>query len=235
MHKWFAAIALVSFILPTMADAQGRRGGGPGGGRGGGGRGGGPSEPVAGHGVEVPGYWARLDDPSHVGKGLKFVPMNDGMHVTTGQAAGIFWDPDNQGSAKYTVSARFTLARVPATQEAFGLFIGGQNLSEDSQQYTYYLIRPDGSYSIRRRMGAKTTAVTDWTKSPAVMPASGGKMSNELSIQVAGDSVIFMANGKQVAKHPAKAVDTEGAVGLRVNHNLDVQIDDFVLNAAESG
>jgi hypothetical protein len=186
---------------------------------------------VAGHGVEVPGYWARLDDPSQLGKGLKVVPMNDGIRVTTGPA-GIFWDPDNEASGKYTVSARFTVAKVPATQEAFGLFIGGRNLSADDQQYTYFLIRPDGRYLIRKRVGAKTSNVGgDWAASPAVMAAeASGKMANELSIQVAGDSVVFMANGKPVATHPAKAVDVEGVAGVRVNHGLDVQIDGFAIN-----
>ena len=68
MLKWLAAIVIVVLSCPALTDAQGR-GGAPGrGGGGGAGRGAGPAPseapggPVARHGVEVPGYRARLDN-----------------------------------------------------------------------------------------------------------------------------------------------------------------------------
>jgi len=50
---------------------------------------------------------------------------------------------------------------------------------------------------------------------------------NELSIQVANGRVSFMANGKEVASHPASAIDTNGVYGLRIGHGMDIQIDGF--------
>jgi hypothetical protein len=60
---------------------------------------------------------------------------------------------------------------------------------------------------------------------------AGGVQKNELSIQVAGGKVSFMANGKEVASHAATAVDTNGIVGLRVGHGMDIQIDGFGVEA----
>src|SRR5687768_15365474 len=103
MHKWLASAAILALLLPAFADAQGGRGGGRGAGPGAqGGRGGGPPRPVAGNGVEVPGWWARLDDPKERTKGLKFVEMGSGLHATTGPTA-IFWDPQDEASGQYTV------------------------------------------------------------------------------------------------------------------------------------
>ena len=53
MHKWLASVAILLLTLPVLAEAQGGRGGGAAA----------PARPVAGNGVEIPGWWARLDDP----------------------------------------------------------------------------------------------------------------------------------------------------------------------------
>ena len=232
MRKWLGAIAILLLSAATVVETQrgGRDAGPGGGGRGGGG--GGFNGPVAGHGVEVPGWWARMDDPAMAMKsGLKFAPVNNtNIQATTGGASGIFWDPNQSGSGKYTVKARFTLSKVPANQEPFGLFIGGQDLSADSQRYTVFALRPDGRYLITRRTGAKTMNVGgDWVDHAAVMKAAGGKMANELSVQVAGNTVTFMANGKTVATHPSSAVDAGGVAGLRLGRSLDVLVEGFAL------
>ena len=56
-----------------------------------------------------------------------------------------------------------------------------------------------------------------------------GVQKNELSIAVGGGRVSFMANGKEVVSHPASAIDTDGIVGLRIGHVMDVQIDGFAV------
>jgi hypothetical protein len=181
-------------------------------------------------GVQVPGWQARLDSASQRVSTLRFVPMGAGMHATTGPAA-IFWKPDQTASGVYTVKATFTLSKLPEHQEAYGLFIGGSDLNGPTQTYTYFLIGEDGTYLIKKRSGERTSNVAgDWTAHAAVSkPDAAGKLSNELSIHVTRDKVTFMANGKEVASHPASAIDTSGIVGLRVNHNLDVHIGGFAL------
>lgn len=213
MQKWFLSIAILALMLPAVGQAQF---GGP------------PPRTAAGHGIDVPGWWARLDDPAANRANLMLAPMESGYHVMTGPSA-IFWDPDQTASGEYTVSATFTLTKLPATQEAYGLFIGGADLDSDNQHYTYFLIREDGRYLIKQRHGAKTMNVAgDWAEHAAVMkPDTSGRLENTLSIHVAGDTVTFMANGKEVASHPASGLDTDGVAGLRVNHNLDVQVTGF--------
>ena len=57
-----------------------------------------------------------------------------------------------------------------------------------------------------------------------------GQATNVLAIQVAADSVHFLANGQRVqsfAKSEMHGFNTDGQVGLRVNHNLDVHVASF--------
>ena len=221
MQKWLASLVILSLSFAAVVHAQRGRGGGPPP----------PPRPVAGHGVEVPGWWARVDDPKEGLTGLKFTAMNGGLHAITGPNM-IFWDPQQMASGKYTVKATFTVAKPPSHNVAYGLFIGGSDLDEDNQKYSYFVIREDGQFLVRKRDGANTSSVGgNWAANPAVMGRVGGVQKNELSIQVGGGSVSFMANGKEVASHPATAIDTSGIVGLRVGHGMDIQIDGFAVEA----
>jgi hypothetical protein len=221
MQKWLASVVVLALSFVAIGHAQRGRGGGPPP----------PPRPVAGHGVEVPGWWARVDDPKEPTTGLKFTAMSGGLHATTGPNI-TFWDPQQTAEGDYTLKATFTVTKPPSHPVAYGLFIGGSNLEQDSQKYTYFVIREDGQFLVKKRDGAKTSNVGgDWAASPAVMGRTAGGQKNELSIQVAGGRVSFMANGKEVASHPATALDTNGIVGLRVGHGMDIQIDGFAVEA----
>jgi len=223
MQKWLVSVAILALSFIAVGEAQRGRGAGPGG------FGAPPPRPVAGHGVEVPGWWARLDDVKEPTTGLRFTSQGGGLHATTGPNI-IFWDPQQEAKGTYTVKATFTVTKPPSHPVAYGLFIGGANLSEDSQKYSYFVIREDGRFLIRKRNGAATSSVGgDWAANPAVLGRAAGGQKNELSIQVGGGRVSFMANGKEVASQAATAIDTEGIVGLRIGHGLDVQIDGFAV------
>jgi hypothetical protein len=117
--------------------------------------------------------------------------------------------------------------------EAYGLFIGGSNLQDSTQAYTYFVIRPmDGAILINHRAGdARPKQIVPWTPEPAVNKedATDGHASNSLTIHVAKDTVHFIANGKLVRAIPKSDLGgaTDGLAGLRVNHNLDLHISDF--------
>ena len=97
-----------------------------------------------------------------------------------------------------------------------------------NQKYTYFLIRQDGKYLIKKRAGAATPTITNWTDSAAVKKADAtGKMANELSIKVAADKVSFLVNGTEVGSAPLADVDASGIAGFRVNHNLNVHVEGF--------
>ena len=60
-------------------------------------------------------------------------------------------------------------------------------------------------------------------------PATGAA-TNAIAIRVSKDSVYFYVNGKEVramAKSSLGGAPTEGLAGLRVNHNLDIEVRDF--------
>jgi hypothetical protein len=189
---------------------------------------------VAGHGIEVGGWWSRLDSPKEPRTGLRFVTEGAGFHVTTGPNV-ILFDPEEDWEGPYTTAAALTMTKPASHQVAYGIFVGGQDLDTDKQRYTYFVIRQDGKYLIRKRNGAATTNVAgDWADHAAIQkPDAQGRQTNELAIQVGRDSVVFTANGQTVATHPASAVDVVGISGLRIGHGLDVQVPRFSVTQAK--
>jgi len=192
-----------------------------------------PTHKVAG-GIGVAGWMGRID-PNAERRGMsigdaKFASMGSGYHITSGPAA-IYWNPKDVAKGSYTVSASFTQTKAPMHPEAYGLFIGGQNLADSSQSYLYFETRGDGKYLIVHRAGNDTHKIVDWTDTDATNKAdAAGKATNDLAIRVSADSVNFLANGKPVkgfSKAEMHGFAADGQTGIRVNHNLDVHVDKF--------
>jgi len=184
-----------------------------------------PDRAVAGGGSVPAGYHARTDRNAPL-TNVKVVTMGSGTHFTLGPAVIVWRDADTASGGYHTV-ASFTQTKAPMHPEAYGLFIGGHDLAGPTQGYTYFLVRGDGKFLIKRRVGDSTVVVNPggWTANDAVVKAdSAGKATNELSILVSGGNVKFMVNGKEVYTAKASDVDAVGVVGLRVNHNLDVHL-----------
>lgn len=132
------------------------------------------------------------------------------------------------------MKATFTQTTPSNFSEAYGLFIGGTDLQGPKQQYTYFLVRQDGQFIIKRRVGGETKTIRDWTATESVAKLDAqGPSINALSI-VVGPTVRFLVNAAAVATEPATSVDTEGVAGLRVNHNLDLHVDAFAVTANQS-
>ena len=185
--------------------------------------------PVAGGGALPAGWSARPDGQGDV-KNIKFAVMEPGYHLTLGPATILYREKDRANGPFHTL-ARFNQMKNPTHPEGYGLFFGGQALNGNGQKYTYFLVRSDGTYLIKRRNGEQTSEITKgWTAHPAVKKADAqGKATNLLEIDAKQNSskVDFKVNGQTVHTADAKAVDPKGIVGLRVNHNLDVQIEGF--------
>ena len=192
-----------------------------------------PDRNVAGGGTFPPGWNVRTETNRQTGQpaplaNVKFQAMGarGDLHTTVGPAA-IYWRNQDTVSGNYHVVAKLIQMKKPAHPEAFGIIIGGQNLADSAQRYTYFLVRPtDGMYSIRRRAsyGTRPTAVVEWTASDAIVKGDSGEAANELSIEVKGGRARFMVNGKEVYAGNAADLDVNGVVGYRVNHNLDVHL-----------
>ena len=193
-----------------------------------------PDKMVQGGGKLPAGWQARLDNAGAQLEGVKFEPTAGGFHVTSGPA-GIYYRGDQKATGTYETRATFTQLEPAAHPEAYGLFIGGADLQGDAQKYTYFLIRQDGKFLIKKRDGAATPNVMSWTDHAAIKKAdASGKMTNALSVEVGADKVRFLVNGTEVASQPKAQIETNGIAGLRVNHNLNVQVDGFAVKPGTS-
>jgi hypothetical protein len=191
-----------------------------------------PDKPVQGGGSLPAGWSARTDKEGQLAN-VKFVTMEPGYHLTLGPATILYRQKDHAKGPFHTL-ARFDQMKKLKHSEGYGLFMGGQSLAGKDQKYTYFLVRDDGSYLIKRRDGETTTDVSKgWTAHPAVKKGDAqGHASNLLEIDAKQNpnKVDFKVNGQTVHSADAKNTNIKGIVGLRVNHNLDVHIQDFDLH-----
>ena len=174
-------------------------------------------------GTELPDGWkVRFDDASAKPADVLVEEKDGSLTFTTGPA-GIYYKGDKaQNGFDYT--ATFSQLKPTAMAEAYGLFIAGQDLDKDTQRYTYFLIRQDGKYTIKTRNGSATKAIVDWTDAPSMKEPKGVKTSNTLEIRATANSVQFVVDSKPVHSMTRDQVGPDGAAGVRINHNLNVQV-----------
>jgi hypothetical protein len=186
-------------------------------------------QPVQGGGT-LPAGWSATPDGDGDVKNVKFVVMEPGFHLTLGPATILYREQDRVNGPFHS-QAKFHQMKKLEHPEGYGLFFGGEELNGEGQKYTYFLVRADGTYLIKRRDGAKTSEITKgWTAHPAIKKADAqGKATNLLEIDAKQDptNVSFLVNGKTVYTTAAKSMGLKGIVGMRVNHNLDVHIEGF--------
>ena len=182
-----------------------------------------PDRNAGGTGIPA-GFTARTDKAGADISGAKYTASGNDWEITTGPAH-IVYDVKNMANGNYTASATIEQLAAPTHPEAYGIFIGGQNLDQPSQKYTYFIVRGTGELAVKVRDGAAPRDVVKWTASPDVPKAdASGKAKYDLSAQVTNDAVKFSVNGKQVASVSKAGLPTDGIVGLRINHNLHVKV-----------
>jgi hypothetical protein len=198
-----------------------------------------PTRKVTGSG-KLPAGWALRFDPIVVRNG-RAVPapqpsdvdvqvVGTELHVRSGPAA-IYWRPADEVRGSYVVSATFSQPRSMA-HEAYGLLVGGASLQDSTERYVYFVVRPqDGGILVSRRLSdARPTALVPWTVHRAVQrERRDGSATNRLAVRVGADSVWFVANDVVVRTlaRSELGTPTDGLVGVRVNHNLDLQVADL--------
>jgi len=175
----------------------------------------------------IPDGWeARLDRADASMDGVYVGRMGEGYHVRLGPS-GIFYDPTQSASGEFTASATFTQNTPTPRPESYGIFLGGQDLQGPAQDYLYFLVRQDGRFMIRHRAGDEVHTIQDWTEHAAVRPtAEGAPGTNTLAVEAGPQRARFLINGTEVAAfRDIPYLNTDGVVGLRVNHNLDVHVE----------
>jgi hypothetical protein len=188
-----------------------------------------PDQAAGGSGIPQ-GYVGRTDRANQNVADAKYTPSGNRWEITTGPSHIVYASKDS-ASGNYTATATFEQLEAPQHPEAFGIFIGGRNLDQPSQQYTYFVVRGTGEYLVRVRDGERTRDVLNWRGGPNVPKADGaGKATYKLAARVGADSVRFMINDKPVAAVAKSGLPTDGVAGLRVNHNLHLMADPITVS-----
>ena len=130
----------------------------------------------------------------------------------------------------YTVRATM-LKHDGRIHEGYGLMFGArgvEEVEEEAHAYSYFLVRGDGSFLVKLRDGPDTPVVRDWTRHPRIHRESGGApRPNELEARVGVDTTVFLVNGTEVARVPSAELATEGRAGLRIAHDVVVEVRAF--------
>jgi hypothetical protein len=183
-------------------------------------------------GTLPPGWTARPDEGGDP-RNIQFAVMEPGYHLTLGPATILYRTTDRTDGPFHTL-ATFHQTKKPRHAEGYGLFVGGQALTEKDQRYTYFLVRGDGTYLIKQRKGDATAEVTKgWVPSGAVKKQDAqGQATNLLEIDAKRDpqKVDFKVNGQTVYSTPASRIDLSGIVGVRANHRLDIHFEGFAVH-----
>jgi hypothetical protein len=178
------------------------------------------------------GWKLRIDrstsasDPDAAGS-IKFTTSGSGFHAVNPQAA-VYWNPSNTATGTYTLKGTFTLVRPSSHTNYYGLVFGGSGLDGPQQRYTYFTVAQDGSWLVKRRDGdAGARTIAQMRHDAVKRPDAGGASTNALEVRVAADKVDFVVNGAVVSSMPKSGLGgtTDGIYGIRVNHQLEVQVD----------
>jgi hypothetical protein len=178
-----------------------------------------------------PNYVVRLDSESSDLEQFRLVEDDDGIRVRTGPAGIAYRSDDVVSSGNFHIEATFVQYDAPVGyREAYGIFVGGLDLETPDHEYTYLLVRPTGDFLVKRRIGEITETLADWTPHTAVqrVQAEGDEPSNTLAVDVFDGEARFLVNDVVVYSLPAARARPYGIAGVRVNHRLDVRVDDWI-------
>jgi hypothetical protein len=203
------------------------------------------SRKVAGGGITAPGWQGKVD-AAEAAKGSKLedskvVAAGGEIKINNGPAA-IYWNPANKGTGSYTVSATFTEPKYMSSNDhphPYGLFIGGNKLDTDQASFLYCTPYGDGKFIVRG-FGPAAFRVTGagggrGTANDAVHKAEmGGSVTQEVAWVVTPDKADCKINGVVVGSYPkadlvgpGKLDSLDGIAGLRIAHNVDVNVSGF--------
>lgn len=179
--------------------------------------------------AQLPAGWNMKLDGSGDPARVKVADLGPGtLHVTTGPAVVLWHNESAKMAGNYSFTATFTQTKAPMHPEAYGLFIGGQNMDTPDAEYGYVIVRGDGKYSIKHRANKTDVhTIKDWTDLEGMNKAdANGKATNTVKFEAKSDSVRAFVNNQQVAAWGRQYWGAQGVAGIRVNHQLDMHITD---------
>ncbi len=181
---------------------------------------------IQGTGQLPAGWKVRLDKVDAKVETVNVTVEKDALEFHT-VPTGIYYKPEMKAEKDYEVGASFSQLEPAKQPEEFGIFVGGTDLDKDMPRYTSFLVRQDAHFSIRKYTGDTIKAAVAWRPVPAMKEPKGVKSTNTLMIRAQGNIVRFFIGDKEVAKLTRAQVGGDGIAGLRINHNLHVQVSKF--------
>ncbi|MDQ2768544.1 MAG: hypothetical protein M3Y30_15485, partial [Gemmatimonadota bacterium] len=132
---------------------------------------------------------AKITDAKYTAKGGRWEIQTGPAHIT--------FAAKDSAKGQFQISTTIDQLEKPKHPEAYGVFLGGSNLSDPAKQtYGYFEVRGTGEYLIKTREGADTKTIVDWTASPKVPKEdASGKATYKISVHVAPDTVHFIMDG----------------------------------------
>jgi hypothetical protein len=182
------------------------------------------------------GWKLRIDqstsasDPDAAGS-VKFTTSGAGYHAVNPQAA-TYWTPTNRAMGTYAIKANFTLLEPSNHTNYYGLVFGASGLEGAQQRYMYFMVAQDGTWLLKSRTGENTPTVARGASPAVKKPDASGKSTNVVEVRVMPDKVDFVVNGTTVHSAPKSGplASTDGVYGFRVNHFLNVQVDQLAVS-----
>jgi hypothetical protein len=179
------------------------------------------------------GWQVRIDrstsaaDPDDV-PNVKVATVGKGFRVTGGPA-GTYWNAAHRAKGNFTVRGTFRLMKPSGHTNYYGLIFGGDALESARQRYIYFLVAQDGTFIVRHRTGEESQDVTRMMHAAVRRPGADGTSTNALEVRVMGNQISYVVNGAVVHTTPKSGAtaQSDGIVGVRINHLLDVQVEEF--------
>jgi hypothetical protein len=206
-----------------------------------------PDRVVPGGGITGAGWQGNVIDAGALKQGRsitdsKFVADGSTITINAGPA-GIYWNPAHRGTGDFTVKATFAetnYLKHSNHAHPYGVFIGGTALDTPKPAMLYcsaygngnFIVRgfsptsPNGIFQLSGRRGTPHEAIRKAGEDATV--------TQEIALSVRGGNVECAVNGTVVGTYPVadaigdgKLTTTDGLVGIRVGHNLDVAVTGF--------
>lgn len=192
-------------------------------------------------GIRGAGWQGRPDPGTGAANDASFEVKGSEIEIHTGPQM-LYWNSANKTSGDFTVSATFTEPKFMSSMDhphPYGVFIAGNDLDGADATALYCAVYGNGNVIVR---AFPTSFAPTANRRPAASEAAnkaagkGEPVTQQIAMSVKGDTVDCAVNGKSVASMKkadlvgeGKLKSLDGYAGIRVAHNVDVDVKDFKL------
>jgi hypothetical protein len=172
--------------------------------------------------TDAPASPRRGTDPATAGT-FEFSRMAPGWHVTMGPG-GVLYDPSQRAEGRFVVEGEMILF-PDASEEEYGVLVGGGDLGGAAATWIAFVVRADGSAAVMQYAGGAASMVLPWTRSAGVkVRATGATAKNFVTVRAEPDSVRFLVNGERIGAWARTAMPVDGSIGFRIGRGVNLHI-----------